>query len=78
MKYPGSHCQERCNQIEEIRHNPTVGKKDASHPTIFHGLLSGTLPESEKSTERPAEEAVLLVGAGKHLLLKTSLPLIRS
>jgi hypothetical protein len=62
--------QERCNQIEEIRHNPDIGKKDVSHPTIFHDLLTSSLPESEKSTERLAEEAVLLVGAGKHFFPK--------
>jgi len=64
MKHHGLHSQERVNQIEEIRRNPKVGKKDESHPTIFHDLLSSTLPESEKSTDRLAEEAVLLVGAG--------------
>jgi hypothetical protein len=77
VKHPGSHSQERANQIEEIRRNPNVGKKDASHLTIFHDLLSGTLPKSEKSTEHLAEEAVLLVGAGKHTLLKAELPLPR-
>lgn len=70
IKCPGSHIQERVNQIEEIRRNPNVGKKDVAHPTILHDLLSGTLPESEKSTDRLAEEAVLLVGAGKHILFK--------
>jgi hypothetical protein len=66
VKHHGSHSQERVNQIEEIRRNPRIGKKYESHPTIFHDLLSSTLPESEKSTDRLAEEAVLLVGAGKN------------
>ena len=74
MKNPSAPSQERVNQIEQIRQNPKVGKRDASHPAIFHDLLNGTLPESEKSTERLAEEAVLLVGAGKHTLLKACLP----
>jgi cytochrome P450 len=34
--------------------------------TIFHSLLNSDLPNSEKSSGRLAEEAVLLVGAGTH------------
>lgn len=34
--------------------------------TVFHSLLNSELPISEKSSERLAEEAVLLLGAGTH------------
>jgi cytochrome P450 len=35
------------------------------HPsTIFHGLLSSTLPQTELSTERLTEEALTIIGAG--------------
>jgi cytochrome P450 len=33
-------------------------------PTIFHGLLSSTLPDSEKDSARLAEEANVLLSAG--------------
>ena len=34
-------------------------------PTIFHGMLSNTnLPDSEKTTPRLLDEAIVLVGAG--------------
>lgn len=41
-------------------------KDDQDGATIFHSLLSSELPNSEKTSERLAEEAVLLVGAGTH------------
>jgi len=40
--------------------------KGISKDNIFHGLLTGDLPASEKGTIRLAEEAILLVGAGTH------------
>lgn len=45
-----------------------MGKKIEAQDetTVFHSLLNSELPNSEKSSERLAEEAVLLVGAGTH------------
>jgi cytochrome P450 len=45
-----------------------MGKKmeNQDETTVFHSLLNSELPNSEKSSERLAEEAVLLVGAGTH------------
>jgi cytochrome P450 len=40
--------------------------KDGVDATIFHSLLSSDLPSSEKTSERLAEEAILLLGAGTH------------
>lgn len=50
------------NQVEEIRNSkdPEFGKK-----TIFHGLLNGNLPDSEKTSDRLQQEANLLVVAGQ-------------
>jgi cytochrome P450 len=41
-------------------------EKDGVDATIFHSLLSSDLPSSEKTSERLAEEAILLLGAGTH------------
>jgi cytochrome P450 len=38
--------------------------KKYSHPTIFHELLKSDLPPQEKSVERLADEAQLMIGAG--------------
>jgi len=40
-------------------------EEDDEH-TVFHSMLNSGLPDSEKSSARLAEEAVLLVGAGTH------------
>jgi cytochrome P450 len=37
---------------------------DTERPTIFHGLLRSSLPESEKDSTRLAEEASVLLSAG--------------
>jgi cytochrome P450 len=43
------------------------GKFDTQeNTTIFHDLLESDLPQSEKTSERLAQEAVLLTGAGTH------------
>jgi cytochrome P450 len=46
-------------KIDKIKANPSDER-----PTIFHGLLSSTLPDSEKSSARLAEEASVLLSAG--------------
>ncbi|RFU29652.1 hypothetical protein B7463_g6694, partial [Scytalidium lignicola] len=58
--------RERIDQLEAIRREGKATTNDTSHATIFHDLLKSNLPESEKTSERLAEEAVLLVGAGTH------------
>jgi cytochrome P450 len=47
----------------EVRNGlgPDVSK---AHPTVFHELLMGDLPEKEKSLLRMSNEAILLVAAG--------------
>lgn len=47
-------------QIDRIR-STSEASEDA---TIFHGLLRSDLPDSEKSSARLAEEAVVLLAAG--------------
>jgi cytochrome P450 len=44
--------------------NSKRGTNDST--TIFHSLLESDLPASEKTSERLAEEAILLAGAGTH------------
>ncbi|KAF2707312.1 cytochrome P450 [Pleomassaria siparia CBS 279.74] len=58
--------RERINQIEEIRCEGSVKLESQSYKTIFHTLLQSDLPAREKETDRLAEEAVLIVGAGTH------------
>jgi cytochrome P450 len=58
--------QERKKQIEKIRKEMKEQKTIEEPATIFHGLLAGDLPESEKEPTRLAEEAQLLVGAATH------------
>ncbi|KAJ4350345.1 uncharacterized protein N0V89_008966 [Didymosphaeria variabile] len=57
--------RERVGQIEEVR-KAGFEKEDEENKTVFHTLLQSNLPAKEKETERLAEEAVLLVGAGTH------------
>jgi cytochrome P450 len=47
-------------KIDNIKTNTS----NSDRPTIFHGLLSSPLPESEKSSARLAEEASVLLSAG--------------
>jgi cytochrome P450 len=46
------------DRIREAKGDPS-GKR-----TIFHSLLNGSLPDSEKKTERLQEEAYIIVIAG--------------
>ncbi|CZR51378.1 related to cytochrome P450 CYP3/CYP5/CYP6/CYP9 subfamilies [Phialocephala subalpina] len=41
-----------------------LSHKQSSHPTIFHELLESDLPPQEKSVNRLADEAQLMIGAG--------------
>ncbi|PVH72518.1 putative P450 monooxygenase [Cadophora sp. DSE1049] len=47
-------------KINRIRSTAAVSEET----TIFHGLLQSNLPESEKTSDRLAEEAVVLLSAG--------------
>jgi cytochrome P450 len=50
-------------QIEATRNGRDDLHTSSSHSTIFHDILSSKLPEDEKSTDRLADEAFLLVAA---------------
>ena len=39
-------------------------KDDEEHPNVFAELLNSSLPEKEKSEERLANEAVVMLAAG--------------
>lgn len=54
--------------IIQIKSEKIGASKDLSHPTIFHQLLNSDLPDEEKSLERLAEEAVIVIGAGQETL----------
>ncbi|KAL9622284.1 MAG: hypothetical protein Q9160_003295 [Pyrenula sp. 1 TL-2023] len=45
-------------------YDPSSMKKEGSHPTIFHDLLSSDLPAQEKSYDRLCQEGSALIGAG--------------
>lgn len=51
-------------QILNIKKQPHSTYQDIPHPTVFHEILSSSLPESEKSVGRLRDEAVVVVGAG--------------
>jgi cytochrome P450 len=53
-------------EVSALRRGENPEKSATKTKTVFHTLLESGLPESEKSTERLAEEAVLLIGAGTH------------
>ena len=50
--------------IARIKSQPKSAYADIPHPTIFHEILSSSLPESEKTVNRLSHEARLIVGAG--------------
>ena len=52
------------NEVKAIREGMNEGHKQAAHPTIFHELLNGDQPESEKTDARLGDEAQLIVAAG--------------
>jgi cytochrome P450 len=59
--------RERIDQIDEIKRISSKAKMDDQEDaTTFHSLLKSELPNSEKTSARLAEGAVLLVGAGTH------------
>ncbi|KAL2062573.1 hypothetical protein VTL71DRAFT_5645 [Oculimacula yallundae] len=51
-------------QIEAIRYRKNEPELKSTHVTLFHELLSSTLPEQEKTTIRLTDEAQIIVGAG--------------
>ncbi|MCJ1311414.1 hypothetical protein MMC25_005085 [Agyrium rufum] len=52
------------NQIKYLKSQPQSSYQDISHPTIFHEILQSKLPESDKSTRRLRDEAIIVLGAG--------------
>ncbi|KAF5844026.1 hypothetical protein GGP41_009352 [Bipolaris sorokiniana] len=52
------------NQVAAIVDGRDVKELDVNHPTIFHDILSSSLPESDKSVGRLTQEASSVVGAG--------------
>ncbi len=50
------------DKINKIKASAEI--EEPERPTIFHGLLSSSLPESEKDSPRLAEEASVLLSAG--------------
>lgn len=57
--------QEIESQVRDILSGQN-DEKDTSHPTIFHELLSSSLPPEELTFDRLHHEAMALVGAGDH------------
>ncbi|KAF2650213.1 cytochrome P450 [Lophiostoma macrostomum CBS 122681] len=53
-------------EVAALRRQNTKDKNATQAKTIFHTLLESDLPESEKTSERLADEAILLIGAGTH------------
>lgn len=49
--------------------------QNAAHPTIFHELLQGDLPEEEKELDRLWAEGQLVVGAGTETTAWGKLPI---
>lgn len=52
-------------QIIEILNEKPSTHSDLEHPAIFHELLNSNLPPEEKTVERLADEARVIVGAGQ-------------
>lgn len=50
-------------QVETIKKIDGDSKPESRH-TIFHGLLSSSLPDSEKGTLRLTDEGLTIIGAG--------------
>ena len=51
-------------RVRAIREGRDTRHREASHPTIFHELLSSDLPDAEKTDARLGDEAQLIVAAG--------------
>ncbi|KPI35302.1 Trichodiene oxygenase [Cyphellophora attinorum] len=60
-------------QIKQVKHsqNPPPTTKDSSRSSIFHEILASSIPESEKSDARIAQEAGILLIAGTDTLAAT-------
>ncbi|TVY35182.1 Cyrochrome P450 monooxygenase [Lachnellula subtilissima] len=50
--------------IEAIKNGSCDLSTKTSHPTLFHELLEGDVPDSEKSMNQPVQEAQVVVSAG--------------
>ncbi|OKL56835.1 hypothetical protein UA08_07929 [Talaromyces atroroseus] len=50
--------------IVGIKSEPPSTYEHLEHPTLFHEILSSSLPDSEKTVKRLKEEAMIVVGAG--------------
>lgn len=51
-------------QVTKIKQGENERWKDQDHPTIFHAILDSKLPDEEKSVDRLAQDAQMLVMAG--------------
>jgi cytochrome P450 len=51
-------------QVNRIKEGENDQWKDQDHPTIFHAILDSKLPDEEKSVDRLAQDAQMLVMAG--------------
>lgn len=58
--------EEMERQIADILAGRNTEAKTASHPTVFHEILSSNLPPAELTLNRLQNEAMSLVGAGDH------------
>ena len=56
--------QDIVTQVQQIKDGSNKNHYKVSHRTIFHDLLSSTLPASEKSVARLGQEGQVVVGAG--------------
>jgi cytochrome P450 len=52
------------DQIRDIQDGTNKSDENSSHRTIFHHVLSSTMPPSEKRLERLWQEGMVVVGAG--------------
>jgi cytochrome P450 len=56
--------QEVIAQIMAIKTGKNQAYKDASHPTVFKGLLDSDLPAEEKAIDRLFQDGFTLITAG--------------
>lgn len=57
---------------QDSKVDPAQEKNAGNHPTLFHEILNGDLPAQEKTFQRLKDEAVSVLGAGLHFLLRRS------
>jgi cytochrome P450 len=50
--------------LNDKRENDLAGKETQDHGSLFHFIVNSEMPESERSEERLAKEAQVLLGGG--------------